>query len=245
MDVVDITIDHCRFEIPYNSPEGSNAYVNSCIMLAPKYSNASGITVRNCFLNGGGYTMYATDRDEFKLSDTHIENIRVGGAAFFGALYPTVAEGATISGISSIDSLLVGYVGKEEDRTVFSVTNDTTVERMLRIITDTGIYTETIPASPGGRGLRDVTERLDFPTDILISVPEKVIYALCLDVTYPENVKQIRFVNYGNDPVYLTSEQMYGGMGFCNQIEQFVERMYSTCLGRVADEDGEKYWVDQ
>ena len=55
-----MSFDHCCFEVPYNTPAGSNAYVNACFMLSPEYSYVSEVTVLDCIMNGGGYTIYAS-----------------------------------------------------------------------------------------------------------------------------------------------------------------------------------------
>ncbi len=217
--VTDLNFDHCRFEVPFNNLAGSDAYVNSCFMLSPEYSNASHITVKDCIMNGGGYTIYASDRDRdgtrWTVSDTSFVNVKVGDAHLYGDIYPTMrSAGATFTNLSDVDSLYIGYVGKNGDNTCFSVTNDTNVERTLRIVTDQGTFVSAIAACPGGRGLRNVTERLDFPTDQLVSVPVDANFAVCLDATDPDNLKQIRFVNYGSTPVYLTQDQLQGNEAY-------------------------------
>jgi len=210
VDVVDITFERCRFEVPFNNPDGSDAIINSCIMLVPEYSNASDVTVRDCIVNGGGYTIYAYVKDgyDFTLSNVLFENIRVGGAAVFGPLYPTVSSEVKFNNMTDTDSLYVGTVWKEDGATHFSVTNDTISQRKLKIITDAGSYTETIAPCPGGRRLLSETGMLEFPTDIDICIPEDCAYAVCLDVTDAENVKQIRFVNYGEQPVYVLHSEL-------------------------------------
>ena len=215
IDVTDLTFEHCRFEAPYNQLEGSNSYVNACFMLAPEYSDASDVVVKDCIMNGGGFTIYASDGNkhgEFhSITDSRFENVRVGEAHLFGDIYPNMrSEGAEFINMSDVDSLYIGYVGKEESSTVFSVSNDTNTERTLRIVTDQGTYTETVPACPGGKTMRDVREKIDYPFDKLFSVPADVTYAVCYDVTDPENPEQIRFVNYGSEPVVLTKGRIMG-----------------------------------
>ena len=211
VDVTDLNFEHCRFEAPYNQLEGSNAYVNACFMLAPEYSDASYITVKDCIMNGGGFTIYASDGEkhgEFhSITNSRFENVLVGEAHLFGDIYPNArSEGAEFINLGDVDSLYIGAVGKEDGNTWFSVTNDTDEERILKIVTDGGSYTETIPACPGGKDMRYVREKIDYPFDRKISIPVDAGYAVCFDLTDPEDAKQIRFVNYGTEPVYLTKD---------------------------------------
>ena len=213
VDVTDLTFDHCRFEIPYINVSGSEAYVNACFMLSPEYSYVSDVEVRDCIMNGGGYTIYASDRTKngtrWTISDSSFTNVRVGEAHLFGDIYPNDrSEGVTFTNFGDVDSLYIGSVWKENDDTCFSVTNDTTVERTLKIVTDQGTYTQTIPASPGGKGLRYETGQLSFPIDQRISVPGNVAYAICIDATDPDNAKQIRYVNYGTEEVAVTESEI-------------------------------------
>ena len=211
VDVTDLTFEHCRFEMPYNQLGGSNAYVNACFMLAPEYSDASDVVVKDCIMNGGGYTIYASDGNkhgEFHaITNSRFENVLVGEAHLFGDIYPNMlSDGAEFAGMGDVDSLYIGAVGKEDGKTWFSVTNDTDEERILKIVTDVGSYTEKIPACPGGKAMRDVRERVDYPFDQQITIPVDPTYVVCFDMTDPEDAKQIRFVNYGTEPVYLTKD---------------------------------------
>ncbi|MBO6299667.1 MAG: hypothetical protein J6N53_12575 [Lachnospiraceae bacterium] len=243
IDVTDLTFEHCRFEAPYNQLEGSNSYVNACFMLAPEYSDASDVVVKDCIMNGGGYTVYASDGNKHgtfhSITDSRFENIRFGEAHLFGDIYPNMlSEGAEFINKSDVDSLYIGYVGKEDGKTVFSVSNDTNAERKLRIVTDQGAYTETIPACPGGKEMRDVRERIDYPFDIRISIPVDATYAVCYDVTDPEDLKQIRFVNYGGEAVYLTPVRMRG-----EEEAPPTTLPWESGYTGFADYDGGKFYV--
>ena len=54
IDVQNIKLDNCRFEIPYIRVPNNVATVNACIMLQLEYSNAHNVSFTDCILNGGG-----------------------------------------------------------------------------------------------------------------------------------------------------------------------------------------------
>lgn len=218
IDVENVSFDNCRFEIPYIRIEGTKATVNACIMLQVEYSNGRDITFTDCTLNGGGtYSIYATSKKregypECKMENIKFENIKVGCAILKGAVYQNVDKNARFKNLIAQDSLYVGSVYKDSGKTYFSVSNDTNEDRSLKIVTSKGSYDFEVPACPTGTELQDkkVTAFEDLPFDIALSVPEDCDYAVCLDTTEENNIRQIRFVNYTQDEVKL-DKALFGG----------------------------------
>ena len=219
VDIKNITIQNCRFEIPQIELEENTGYVNSCVSLAMEYGDADHLRFSGNIMNGGGYTIYAgvkKDYDNgkngsFKVSDILFENNRIGDAKTqWGAVYPLISKGVTITDLARTDALYVGSVWKDETGIHMSVTNDTMDERTLKIVTDKGVFVKTIPACPSGKGIAMVKSFEQLPIDLVVTVPKSSSYVVCLDVTDPLMVSQIRFVNYSGGDVYI-NEKHFGG----------------------------------
>lgn len=207
-EVKNISFDNCRFEIPPVASAGSNAYVNSCIMLSLEYSNAKAVQFSNCILNGGGYTIYTcAKKDNFKLEDINLSNLRVGCAKKYGTIYYKISPGVTYDTVEDTEALYVASVWKENGNTHFSVSNDTNKERTLKIITKSGAYDYTIPACKNGNDMSEEDTYAEMPFDVDITIAEDAEYAICYDTTIEGCAKQIRFMNWGDAKVYLTKEQ--------------------------------------
>ncbi len=215
IDVQNIHFNNCRFEIPALSPTGTTNGINACIMLSLEYSNGNNLSFTDILVNGGGYTIYAGVKyDTLTLQDVVFRNIYFGCANRFGVFYPGSPESVQKNNILSTDSLYVASVWKENGQTHFSVTNDTNQERTLLIYTDVGIYTYTIPACLTVDEITGTTTYDDFPFDMDIVVPADCQYAVCFDNTVPGCAMQLRFTNWSNNDVRLSSDVMnllYGG----------------------------------
>lgn len=207
IDVKNVSFDNCRFEIPGHANAGSTAYINACIMLQLEYSNANKVNFTNCIVNGGGYSIYAWDKKKgYTFDDVKFSGIRSGCAKTMGTLYHTVSPGITIEDIEETDSIYIGSVWKENGSTHFSVTNDTNQKRKLMIYTDKGEYEYIIPACPEGAQLKQVYSYSDFPFDIDIVIPENCSYAVCYDATIDGYAKQVRYVNWSENAVYMDAD---------------------------------------
>lgn len=203
-EATNIVFDNCRFECP-SLGTGCSAKINACIMIQMEYNNADGIYVRNSILNGGGYTIYARSKYQgLELRNVELSNIKVGAACLYGIVYSDVADSVVINNLSGTSELYVGTVWKDGNGTHVSVTNDTSMERKLLIVTNNGEYEYTVNACPFGSQLGTITAYDDFPFDIDIALPEDSDYVVCYDVTSSVRT-QIRFVNYTDNPVYETS----------------------------------------
>ena len=196
-----IRYEFCRFEVP--CIPGPNA-VNACIMLQLEYSSGINILFDKCYVNGGGYSIYATSKDKgFQFyRNVVISNILVGQSRKYGSVCPTVAEGVSVSNIFDIDSLYVASVWKANGKTHLSVTNDTLQDRLLVVYAD-GVRSEyPIPASRGGKdSYFDCFG--DYPIDIDIWIDADCQNIVCFDCT-GGLYKQIRFVTWdGSDSVSI------------------------------------------
>lgn len=204
IDVQNLSYKNCRFEIPPLTVAGSAASVNACIMLQLEYSNAKNVTFSDCIVNGGGYSLYAWDKNKgYTFENVVFDGIQAGCAKKYGIVYGTINPMIELKNISATDALYVASVWKDGGKTHFSVSNDTSQERTLVIVTNKGKYEYTIPACPNGKQLTSSSTYSDFPFDIDIIVPENCEYAVCFDNTYEGCAEQIRFANWSGKSVYL------------------------------------------
>ena len=217
VDVKNVTIQNCRFEIPAIKLEGNTGYVNSCVSLSMEYGDADSVLFKDNIMNGGGYTIYAGVKKDYdngvygsyKVSNVNLENNHIGDARVqWGVVYPLISEGVTVTDLAGTDALYVGSVWKDETGVHLSVTNDTKEERTLKIVTDKDVYTEVIPACPAGEAIAAADGFESLPFDQLVTVPADSEYVVCLDSTDSKAVRQIRFVNYGTKEVYIDKTLM-------------------------------------
>ena len=221
IDSKDIKFQNCRFEVPYIQLENTAASVNSCIMIQPEYSNAYDISVKDCILNGGGYSIYCQTRSGILLKNISFDNVKVGAAQYHGIIYPNIDKTEVhFNNVAATNSLYIGSVFKDDGYTRFSVNNDTGRKRNLRIITDTGSYDFEIDAGPTRKTLDNRTFKSfnDLPIDRLMSIEGDLKYAVCYDVTNPKEYKQIRFVNYTEDTVSFDSSKVTEGIEYENSV---------------------------
>lgn len=217
VDVKNVTIQNCRFEIPAIKLEGNTGYVNSCVSLSMEYGDADSVLFKDNIMNGGGYTIYAGVKKDYdngvygsyKVSNVNLENNHIGDARVqWGVVYPLISEGVTVTDLAGTDALYVGSVWKDETGVHLSVTNDTKEERTLKIVTDKDVYTEVIPACLAGEAIAATDGFESLPFDQLVTVPADSEYVVCLDSTDSKAVRQIRFVNYGTKEVYIDKTLM-------------------------------------
>lgn len=232
VNVKNVTFMNCRFEIPPIAPAGSTAGINACIMIQLEFANAETVTFSDCIVNGGGYSIYAWDKDKgFTLENVNLKEIRVGCAKIQGTIYPRISSGVSMNHLTETSALYVASVWKEDGKTHFSVSNDTNQERRLLIYTDQGKYEYVIPACKKGSQMTSSDVYSEMPFDLDIVVPADCQYAICFDNTFEGCASQIRFVNWSKENVYLSEEQMSalfsGGedilySGICGDNVEFV-----------------------
>lgn len=232
IDVTDVHYDNCRFEIPPVRYQGSSAVINACIMLQLEFSNAKDVSFTDCTLNGGGYSIYAWDKNKgYTFENVLFSGIRSGCAKSYGTLYPEVDASIVMQNFTTTDALYVGSVWKDSKGTHFSVTNDTNQERELVIITSSGKYEYSVPACAKGSEITTSMTYDDFPFDIDVVVPEDCKYAVCFDNTLVGCARQVRFVNWTAGNVYVEEsvlEELTSGgddvllSGSCGKSAEFV-----------------------
>lgn len=211
-----IIYTRCRFEIPAVQTTGDTAAVNACVAVALEYNDATNIHIRDCIANGGGYTFYGSKkRDWINMTDISFDNIKVGSARLFGAFYPAIDSGVSINNVEDIDSLYVSSVWKDEEGIHIITSNDTGVARKLKVIADDKEYFFDIKVCLGGKELRYDNFDLPFeafPFDVDFVIPGDARYVVCYDVT--EEEKQVRFVNWSDEPVYIQGPALEYGFEY-------------------------------
>jgi len=211
LDTTNILFDNCRFEIPNivyeKTPDVTPTTINACVMVQVQFSNGYNIRVKNSILNGGADTIFSRAVGDGTLTDIEFENIKIGAGRYHNVLHFDGVEPDTqFKNLSGVDSLYIGSVFKKDGKINLSITNDTGKERLLRIVTDRFTEQREIKAGPTAKTLN--TEGYmtfdDMPFDQIISLDDDCKYVICYDVTDPNNVKQIRFVNYSGKDVYVS-----------------------------------------
>ena len=232
-DADNIKLSNCRFELPQIYFDNSSSYINACLMVQLEFGNAHNIRIEDCYVNGGGYTIYAQTKDKI-LENVNFKNIHVGAAHIFGAVYPNIDKNVRFEELNSTDTLYVSSVYKSGGKTCLSVSNDTNHERKLLVVTDKGEYNFTVKAGPDVKSLqaRNFKSFSDLPVDIIETIDADCSYLVCFDVTVPNNPKQIRFVNYTGDQVTL--DKKYYGYDYSTVIAE------GSC-GHIKHRDTVKY----
>ncbi len=205
LDVTNVYYNNCRFEIPAIQTTGNTAAINACIMLQLEYSNGKDMKFSNCTINGGGYSLYAREKNKgLTLQNVKFENIKIGCSKLYGSIYPMISPGITFENIGETQYLYAGSVWKDEKGTHVSVTNDTNQERTLVIYADGELYEYVIPACPNGNNL--LASYDEYPFDMDMIIPKNCSYIVCYDNTTEGLTKQIRYMNWTNSSVYLDEE---------------------------------------
>ena len=215
IEVTDLFFDSCRFEMPYIYVEPCATYPNACIMLQIEKSNCTNVTFKDCTVNGGGdHSVYATQKVNpdgtlypYDIHDVTFENLTIGDDYLQKPFYGIVSPNVEFKGISKADSLYVGTVWREGGSTYLSVTNDTHKERKLKVVTDKGVYDFNIPALPTRDEMqaKKIDSFYDLPIDVKYTIPADCDYAVCLDTTNDNYIKQIRFENFAGYDVAIDS----------------------------------------
>ncbi|WP_066716510.1 hypothetical protein [Clostridium sp. Marseille-P299] len=204
MDATDIHFKNCRFEIPIIPFINSSSAINACLFVGLEYSNANNISFTDCIINGGGFTISVIAKPPFKVSNIVFKNLKLGAAKKFKNIYPNSKKLATFKNVQEISKLYVSSVWRENGTIHLSVTNDTSVEKKLIVITKHGSYEFLVPACYKSSKLTtdDKLTFQDYPFDIEYIVMSSD-WVVCYDTSITSE-NQIRFVNWGTKPVYIT-----------------------------------------
>jgi len=203
IDAVNIVFRNTRIEIPIIASRKGG--INACFMVQLEYSNAKNFLFENCIINGGGYSIYAWDKNKgWKLDNVVFRNISIGSGHLYGDVYPHKAATVVFDGLKDTEKLYVSTVWKDEaGRTRISVTNDTASDRTLLIVTENGTQEYVIPCQKTAEAA-GAQEYYDLPIDIdIVADTAGTDWIVCYDGTETAE-NQIRFVNWGTEPVYRT-----------------------------------------
>lgn len=163
---VTVHIYNCRFDQPYTSGNTENAAIFA------KCKNANIILdVQKCYATGGNYTIYALNSETAEVSGK-IECV-VGCSSRYEIA--NIADGVE-QNVVSAGSLFVSTVQNGK----LYVTNYTNNERTLKIVTDTGEKTVTIPKSPT-YDENHTQEFSEYPYNVAVEYPAGASWVKCYE----------------------------------------------------------------
>ena len=196
-----IHFGNTRMEMPVLQRNGG--YINAPLMVSLDYNDASDISFNDCIINGGGYSIYAAEK-EFSLTNTTFTNISVGAGRLYGQVYPSVGEDVVMTNIYETEKLYVSSVWKDDAGKVHVITtNDTAADRTLVIATDTGVEEHVIECKATAEA-KGATATEEIPIDVEI-ILDNAEYVVCYDTSVSAE-NQIRFVNFGTNQIYRKSD---------------------------------------
>lgn len=202
IDAENIVFKNCRIEIPII--ESRKGGINACFMVQLEYSTGKNLLFEDCIINGGGYSIYARGTKGQEIYDVIFRNISIGRGRLYGEVYPDVSENVVFENKKETTMLYVASVWKDSAGTVhLSVTNDTAEDKTLLVVTETGKQEFVIPCKATAEA-NGALEYYDLPIDIDITVAD-TDWVVCYDGTETAE-NQIRFVNWGSEPVYRIVE---------------------------------------
>lgn len=214
-DAYNIHFENCRFEIPQLSYSSNNSYINACLMLALEKSNGDDISFKNCYINGGGYSIYACVRPELTISNAVFEDIRIGCTKKYGNVRWPIADGVKMTNVKDTDALYVSTVDRdrESNTTSICVTNDTNQERRFVVYTDSGkSYEFDMEACPLFKEIGD-RKFEDFPFDVMYEIPEYADWVVVYEVAEngdKEQYTRIRYKNWTDEEIKETVDTNTG-----------------------------------
>ena len=205
IDAENIVFRNCRIEIPIIASRKGG--INACFMVQLEYSNARDFLFEDCIINGGGYSIYAWDANKgWVLDNVIFRNISIGSGHLYGDIYPYIADTVVFEGLRDTEQLYVASVWKDSIGTIhLSVTNDTAEDKTLLVVTESGKQEFLIPCKATAEA-NGALEYYDLSIDIEITVADtETDWVVCYDGTETAE-NQIRFVNWGSEPVYRIVE---------------------------------------
>ena len=188
------------------------AYVNACIMLQTEFSDGDNISFENCYVNGGGYAMYAHGVKGTKLSNSTFRNITFGCSSKYGKIYPDKPATDQVNWNEDTwkdaASIYVGTVSRDENKkeTYLSVSNDSNIKRYFRAYTSSGKYYDfEIESCPTNKEFNEKGMLFEeFPFDVKYTIPEYaewvVVYEMVpVDGSSKAQMVQERFMNWTDE----------------------------------------------
>lgn len=163
---VTVHIYNCRFDQPYTA----NNMENAAIFAKCKDANII-LDIQKCYATGGNYTIYALNSEIAKVSGK-VECV-IGCSSRYGIA--NIADGVE-QNVVSADNLLISSV---KNGKVYA-TNYTNTDRTLRITTDTGEKTVTIPKSPT-YDENHTQEFSEYPYNVAVEYPAGASWVKCYE----------------------------------------------------------------
>lgn len=186
--------NNCRWEVPDINYSVKAGGMNVAIYIQPS-DTAENVIFDHCYINGGGYyTLSCADNDISVLNNVKFIEPFIGYCyKASNPLYDSVTKEVLVNP-SLHDSLYVSSVWKDDDGYLrFMTSNDTGVDRELKVVTNLGEFIFEIPRTYKATEYDEDTKTFD---DLPIDV-ENVIEQTGIDyVIFYEGSRQLRFVNY-------------------------------------------------
>lgn len=187
------SIINCRFDVPSYTGYSSNSGI-FFVLEGDSYNSV----IKDCVMTGGNYTFYYGRKDiesSIAIEGNVVNNIIIGCSYRYGILNDN-SNSFDHNEVKAADKLFVSSVYKENGKIKLLVTNYTNTEKVLKLVTDSGITSVTIPACPLCNDGLAYTTLSDFPFDIEIEVDGN--YVVCYDTEISEE-NQIRYVTFVED----------------------------------------------
>lgn len=200
-----IHFNNVRFALPDFYYDGTaTTGTNAAIMLSMRYSDCDNISFKNITIDMGGhwYPIYNDDMEQWVETNITFKDIKVSDT-YDKIFYSKYNDEATVENVNLNSKLYVSSVWKDKNnKTHIICTNHTKTDKSLKVITDVGVYTFEIEASPTQNELFEdayLSYTYDnMPYDREFIINEDVQYIVCYDTeSLTEN--QIRYVNYNEE----------------------------------------------
>lgn len=185
-----ISFVHCRIE----TPQVPFTYRNGDSYAALYFSGGlSNITVKDCMVNCG-YEAYTRITDGTNLVFDNCKTPK----AYYRAEHYAVPK-VDVWNWSIIDNMYVSSVLNDNSDIKVHVTNETSSDRELRIVTNLGVTKVIVPKFVQGDDLQGEPSFKATNVDYEVKVPsEGVEWIACFDGN-----KQLRFMNYSDKDAYV------------------------------------------
>lgn len=208
------SIKNCRFDV-----ETYGAYVSNAALFFLLEGDCYNSIVKDCVMNGGGYTMYYGRKNPdaetpVALENNTVENIVVGCGYHFQKLNDN-SDSFDHSEVKDAEKLFVSSVYQEDGKIKLLATNYTASEKVLVVVTNKETKQVTIPKCPSYEEGRLLTSISDFPFDVEVEVSGN--YVVCYDTEVSEE-NQIRFVEFSATQTYETVSDLFKDI--CDAIRE-------------------------
>ncbi|CVI73540.1 hypothetical protein NDGK_03078 [Clostridiales bacterium CHKCI001] len=119
VDADKIEMENVRIDMPYIS---GHHVANACVMIQPDYGAVKGVTLKHCYLNGGGFTIYSFPKKN-TIENVYLEDTVIGYGAKYGVYYKDSQENMTEENTLMAERPYVGSVIGKEDSIQYYLNN--------------------------------------------------------------------------------------------------------------------------